>query len=139
MGEPLKFELLGIGRTIDLGVVVTALPERDRERVVEGQGASGPRAWTGADRSDLVELGGRPVAIGMPATYRASLIGVGRAEVPAAAVLGLRPHDAPRRRTTGRTEPVRRRPQAPESGPQHSKDQVAIRRRRLIDQNPLTD
>ena len=75
MGEP-NTELLGVEGTVDLGGVVAALAERDRERIVKCQGACGPRAWTSADRSDLVQLGGRSVAIGIPATDGVCLIRV---------------------------------------------------------------
>jgi hypothetical protein len=86
---------------MDLGGVTAALAEGDRKRIVKCQGASGPRAWTGADRSDLVQLLGRPIAIGIPTSHGTCLIWVSRAEIPAAALLGLRPHDSSRCRAAG--------------------------------------
>src|SRR5580658_1544874 len=97
--------------------MATALPEGDRERIVKCQGASSPRAWTGADRSDLVQLGGRPVAIGKPATNGTCLIGESRAKIPAATFFGLRPQDSPRCGVARGAKPIGRGPHTSVSGP----------------------
>ena len=131
--------LIRIGTAIDLGVMVAALPEGDRERIVECEGAVGPWAGAGADRSDLVQLGGRTVAVGMPATLGTGLGRKIRAKIPAAAALGLRPQDAPRRRAAGRAEPVRRGPYASVPCCRIHRIGFPAGAGRLVDQNPRPD
>src|SRR5579863_8088855 len=90
---------ISVRQAINLSVVAPALPEGDGERVVKCQG-------TGANGGNLVQLGGRPIAIGLPAASRTSGIGVfTRAKISGCGAVGniliLRPRNTSRRRAAG--------------------------------------